>query len=54
MAAERAGGEDEGEHDLQLARLLGPVIFRVSMQQGAVDRDFTDRPVDGALGTAER
>jgi AcrR family transcriptional regulator len=39
--------------DELLARLLGPVIFRVSIQQVAVDRDFIDRLVDGALGTAE-
>ena len=39
--------------DELLARLLGPVIFRVSIQQVAVDRAFTDRLVDGALGTAE-
>jgi AcrR family transcriptional regulator len=38
--------------DELLARLLGPVIFRVAIQQLAVDRDFTDRLVDGALGTA--
>jgi hypothetical protein len=29
------------------------VIFRVSIQQVAVDRDFIERLVDGALGTAE-
>ena len=39
--------------DELLARLLGPVIFRVSIQQVAVDRDFIDRLVDGALGIAE-
>jgi len=39
--------------DELLARLLGPVIFRVSIQQVAVDRDFIDRLVDAALRTAE-
>jgi AcrR family transcriptional regulator len=39
--------------DELLARLLGPVIFRVAIQQVAVDREFVDRLVDGALGTAE-
>jgi AcrR family transcriptional regulator len=39
--------------DELLARLLGPVIFRVAIQQLAADRDFIDRLVDGALGTAE-
>jgi hypothetical protein len=29
------------------------VIIRVSIQQVAVDRDFIERLVDGALGTAE-
>ena len=33
-----------------LAQLLGPVIFRVAIQQAAVDRDFIDRLVDTALG----
>jgi hypothetical protein len=36
-----------------LARLLGPVIFRVAIQQVAADRDFIDRLVAAALGTAE-
>jgi hypothetical protein len=40
--------------DELLARLLGPVIFRVSTQQVAIDRDFIDRLVDAALGPAER
>ena len=35
--------------DELLARLLGPVIFRVSIQQVAADRDFIDRLVDAAL-----
>lgn len=39
--------------DELLARLLGPVIFRVSIQHMAVDRAFVDRLVDGALGLAE-
>jgi hypothetical protein len=39
--------------DELLARLLGPVIFRVSIQQAAIDRDFIDRLVDAALGTPE-
>jgi hypothetical protein len=38
--------------DELLARLLGPVIFRVSIQQAAFDRDFIDRLVDGALGSS--
>jgi AcrR family transcriptional regulator len=37
--------------DELLARLLGPVIFRVSIQQLAADRDFIDRLVDAALGS---
>ena len=36
-----------------LARLLGPVIFRVSIEQATADRDFIDRLVDAALGTPE-
>ena len=36
-----------------LAQLLGPVIFRVCIQQAAIDRDFIDRLVDAALGTPE-
>jgi AcrR family transcriptional regulator len=36
-----------------LAQLLGPVIFRVAIQQAAVDRDFIDRLVDRALGIPE-
>lgn len=39
--------------DELLARLLGPVIFRVSIQQRAADRDFIDRLVDAALGRPE-
>jgi AcrR family transcriptional regulator len=39
--------------DELLARLLGPVIFRVAIQQVAADREFVDRLVDAALGTAE-
>lgn len=39
--------------DELLARLLGPVIFRVAIQQAAVDRDFIDRLVDAALGIPE-
>src|SRR6202042_3373955 len=35
--------------DELLARLLGPVIFRVSIQQAAADRDFVDRLVGAAL-----
>jgi AcrR family transcriptional regulator len=36
--------------DELLARLLGPVIFRVAIQQVPADRDFIDRLVDTALG----
>jgi AcrR family transcriptional regulator len=36
--------------DELLARLLGPVIFRVSIQRAAADRDYIDRLVDAALG----
>jgi AcrR family transcriptional regulator len=39
--------------DELLAQLLGPVIFRVSIQQAAIDRDFIDRLVDAALGPPE-
>jgi AcrR family transcriptional regulator len=39
--------------DELLARLLGPVIFRVSIQQAAADRDFIDRLVDAALDVPE-
>jgi AcrR family transcriptional regulator len=55
LAAEEATGEPGSrlDPDELLARLLGPVIFRVSIQQAAVDRDLIDRLVDGALGTAE-
>jgi Tetracyclin repressor-like, C-terminal domain len=53
--AEATGEIGQGlDPDELLARLLGPVIFRVSIQQVAVDRDFTDRLVEGALGIAER
>jgi AcrR family transcriptional regulator len=41
------------DSDELLARLLGPVIFRVSIQQAAADRDFIDRLVDAALGPLE-
>jgi len=55
LAQAEAQGEtvrrlDPGE---LLAQLLGPVIFRVAIQQAAVDRDFTDRLVDAALGIPE-
>ena len=39
--------------DELLARLLGPVIFRVSIQKAAADRDYIDRLVDAALGIPE-
>jgi AcrR family transcriptional regulator len=39
--------------DELLAQLLGPVIFRASIQQAAIDRDFIDRLVDAALGPPE-
>ena len=39
--------------DELLARLLGPVIFRVAIQRAAVDRDFIDRLVDAALGITD-
>jgi AcrR family transcriptional regulator len=39
--------------DELLARLLGPVIFRVSIQQAVADRDFIDRLVDAALDVPE-
>lgn len=50
-----AGGETalRLDPDELLARLLGPVIFRVSIQQAAIDRDFIDRLVDAALGPPE-
>jgi hypothetical protein len=35
------------------AQLLGPVIFRVAIQQAAVDRVFIDRLVDTVLGVPE-
>ncbi len=40
--------------DELLARLLGPVIFRVVIQQVPADRDFIDRLVDTALGIPKR
>jgi AcrR family transcriptional regulator len=36
--------------DELLARLLGPVIFRVSIQKATADRDYIDRLVAAALG----
>lgn len=39
--------------DELLARLLGPVIFRVSIQKAVADRGFIDRLVDAALGIPE-
>ena len=39
--------------DELLARLLGPVIFRVSIQQAVADRAFIDRLVDAALDVPE-
>jgi hypothetical protein len=57
LAAGEAGATGETvqrfDPDELLARLLGPVIFRVSIQQAVADRDFIDRLVDAALGTAE-
>lgn len=41
---------DRIDPDELLARLLGPVIFRVAIQQVPADRDFIDRLVDTALG----
>jgi AcrR family transcriptional regulator len=52
--AEATGEIDKRlDPDELLARLLGPVIFRVSIQQVAVDRDFVDRLIDGALRRTE-
>jgi AcrR family transcriptional regulator len=39
--------------DELLARLLGPVIFRVSIQKAAADRDYIDRLVAAALGITD-
>ena len=39
--------------DELLARLLGPVIFRVSIEQAVADRAFIDRLVDAALDVPE-
>ena len=47
-----AGEAGETARRFDPDELLGPVIFRVSIQQAAVDPDFIDRLVDGALGTA--
>ncbi len=50
--------ESEGEtvprrdYDELLAQILGPVIFRVTIQRGVTDRDFIDRLVDAALPSA--
>src|SRR5271170_4477540 len=53
LAAGEAGAAGEAvrrfDPDELLARLLGPVIFRVSIQQAVADRDFIDRLVDAAL-----
>jgi AcrR family transcriptional regulator len=54
-----AGAEATGEignridPDELLARLLGPVIFRVSIQQATADRDYIDRLVAAALGITD-
>lgn len=40
--------------DELLARLLGPVIFRVSIQKAAVDCGYIDRLVDATLGLTGR
>jgi AcrR family transcriptional regulator len=55
LARAEAAGEigSEIDPDELLARLLGPVIFRVSIQQAAADRDYIDRLVDAALGITE-
>jgi AcrR family transcriptional regulator len=57
LAAGEAGATAETvrrfDPDELLARLLGPVIFRVSIQQATADRDFIDRLVDAALGPSE-
>jgi AcrR family transcriptional regulator len=57
LAAGESGATGETarqfEPDELLARLLGPVIFRVSIQQAAADRDFIDRLVDAALDLPE-
>ena len=52
LAAEEARATGETARPFDPDELLGPVIFRVSIQQAAVDPDFIDRLVDGALGTA--
>jgi AcrR family transcriptional regulator len=55
-----AAGETTGETvrpldpDELLARLLGPVIFRVAIEQVPADRDFIDRLVDAALAPPKR
>ena len=55
LAEAEAAGElgQRLDPDELLARLLGPVIFRVTIQQAAADRDFIDPLVAAALGTAE-
>jgi AcrR family transcriptional regulator len=52
LARDATGGEigNRIDPDELLARLLGPVIFRVAIQQVPADRDFIDRLVDTALG----
>jgi Tetracyclin repressor-like, C-terminal domain len=54
LAADAAGEiGNRIDPDELLARLLGPVIFRVAIQRAAVDRDFIDRLVDAALGITD-
>ena len=55
LAQAEASGElvKRLDPDELLARLLGPVIFRVAIQQAAVDRDSVDQVVDAALAIPE-
>ncbi|KJE21227.1 transcriptional regulator, TetR family [Frankia torreyi] len=47
-----AAGETvaERDNDELLAQILGPLIFRATIQRAPVDRAFADRIVDAALG----
>jgi AcrR family transcriptional regulator len=55
LAQAEANGETVRrlDQDELLAQLLGTVIFRVTIQQADIDRDFVDRLVDAALGLPE-
>ena len=56
LAQADATGEPDRriDPDELLARLLGPVIFRVAIQQLAADRDFTDRLMHEIARLSER